>query len=123
MEKQQAFIEKEADHRRSVGANASTALFSWLVVGNVSGVYFLLANAADGKLLPNIPYQVAYTLFLVGSAAAFISLTTVLWVNERTKALLFQMFFDYGSVRGGVKLPHSGGCVLHFAGGVKIPRH
>jgi transposase len=26
-------------------------------------------------------------------------------------------------VRGGVKLPHSGGCVLHFAGGVKIPRH
>jgi len=27
------------------------------------------------------------------------------------------------SVRGGVKLPHSGGCVLHFAGGVKIPRH
>jgi hypothetical protein len=25
-------------------------------------------------------------------------------------------------VRGGVKLPHSGGCVLHFAGGVKIPR-
>jgi 2Fe-2S ferredoxin len=27
------------------------------------------------------------------------------------------------NVRGGVKLPHSGGCVLHFAGGVKIPRH
>ena len=27
------------------------------------------------------------------------------------------------AVRGGVKLPHSGGCVLHFAGGVKIPRH
>ena len=27
------------------------------------------------------------------------------------------------TVRGGVKLPHSGGCVLHFAGGVKIPRH
>jgi hypothetical protein len=27
------------------------------------------------------------------------------------------------NVRGGVKLPHSGGCVLHFAGGVTIPRH
>ena len=31
--------------------------------------------------------------------------------------------FEKRNVRGGVKLPHSGGCVLHFAGGVKIPRH
>lgn len=56
-------------------------LMTWLVLGNVAGLYFVLDRAAAGALPANVPAATLYLTFLVGAASAFLALLIGLLVG------------------------------------------